>query len=74
MGQANSQEPGGGEDEQGIGLGSEAQPLPLVPSVALPTKLGIGNPPGEQSLRRRAKCPWQDKGEEGVGASQRSWT
>lgn len=37
--QANSQGPGE-TDEQGIGLGSEAWPLPLVPSVALPTKLG----------------------------------
>ena len=40
LGQVNNQEPG----EMGMGralvLGSEAQPLPLVPSVALPTRLG----------------------------------
>lgn len=30
----------GERNKQGIGLGSEARPLPLVPSVALPTKLG----------------------------------
>lgn len=42
VGQANSQELGAGleGEEQGIGLGSEARPLPLVPSVALHTKLG----------------------------------
>lgn len=32
----------GNRDEQGIGLGSEARPLPWVPSIALPTKLGGG--------------------------------